>query len=138
MGCCPSYPRFQLIDVADNVDQLINAVKEFQKNSDDESRNIQKFLENKESLNYDYLKQFTSEDLKKRIGYLNELHESADEIINSLSLCSNKLPLSMAKDNIQVWVGNFYVCYDFSKKYKRDENQFKQFASNYYMSNPKK
>ncbi|MCQ2821189.1 MAG: hypothetical protein MJ252_28345 [archaeon] len=133
MGCCgvTVYPRNPEIDNAKDRNGLMQALKNVIKNNDTEVADIDSHLKKKTPLKTESLSGCDDATLGKRVKYLGDLNESYQSLIKCINGCADTLPLDQAKDLLQKCIGNYYVAYDDTNGYKKDEDAFKQFANGY-------
>ena len=76
----------------------------------------------------------STDDLEKRIPYLDKLSECYGDIIDILSN-NQTLPLNETKEHLHSILRNYFVSYDDTETYKIDFDKFKQFALNHNNNN---
>lgn len=136
MGCCGNnYPRNEEVEAAKTREDLINAIKNVIKKNDEETQEINDFITNGTALTTEQLKDFSKEQLEERSKYLQKLNNSYGEVIDTISNCTNELPMADAKELVQNCLQHYYVCYDETNLFAKDANEFKKFALKYDKSN---
>lgn len=90
MGCCAgANPRNQEIDRAQSRDELIKAMNHLIEINEDERTDLESHIKKGTEIQTQHLKNFSDEDITKRISYLDELNGSYKELISTIEMCSD-------------------------------------------------
>ena len=133
MGNCGAtvYPKNPQVEQAQNIPELVAALKEVSKKYNEEISDLESHIKKKTDIKTYGMEGMDDESVKKRIPYLGAMTDSLAEIIKTLNASKDELPLKDAKEYIQNFLGHYYVAYDENKGYAKDADSFKQFAAPY-------
>ena len=135
MGCCGSSYIDNEIQQANSISELACVMQTKKENLGNEKAEIQAHIANqlKEVTLID-ISALSTDDLEKRIPYLDKLSECYGDIIDILSN-NQTLPLNETKEHLHSILRNYFVSYDDTETYKIDFDKFKQFALNHNNNN---
>ena len=128
MGCCGSSYIDSEIQRAGSIAELARVMQTKKDNLANEKAEIQAHIANpmKEVTLID-ISALSTDDLEKRVPYLDKLTECYGDIVDILS-ANQALPLNETKEHMHRILKNYFVSYDDTENYKLDFDKFKQFA----------